>query len=173
MKRFLLLALFTFLLMGTLTYTQVAHADTGPKPTMDFAFEFESGVEDSLIVSGILFECNAQDCSDAAPLEELGPQALYCEPESCRAIGYGFAPHIILEIEFSDGVTRRSNIFEPTGFDSYYTVHVRPDDLQVEPRFSAEAIPTWAMILIACICALAGIGLVVSLVVFLRRRARA
>ena len=173
MKRLFQLALFIFLLIGTSTYTRVAHADTGPKPTMDFTFEFETGVEESLIVSGILFECNAQDCSDAAPLEEVGPQALYCEPESCRAIGYGFAPYIILEIEFSDGVTRRSNIFEPTGFDSYFTVYVRPEDLRVEPRFSAEAIPAWAMILIACVCALIGIGLVVGLVVFLRRRARA
>jgi hypothetical protein len=173
MKRLFQLALFTFLLMGTLIYNRVVQADTGPKPTMDFAFEFESGVEDSVIVSGILFECNEEDCSDATPLEELGPQALYCEPDSCRAIGYGFAPYIILEIEFSDGLTRRSNIFERTGFDSYYTVYVRPEDLRVEPRFSAEAIPTWAMILIACVCALIGVGLVVGLVVFLRRRARA
>ena len=173
MKRLFQIALFTFLLAGTLINDQVARADTGPKPTMDFAFDFESGVEESLIVSGILFECNEADCSDATPLEELGPQALYCEPDSCRAIGYGFAPHITLEIEFSDGLTRRSNIFEPTGFDSYYTVHVRPDDLQVEPRFAAESIPTWATILIACVCILAGIGMVSGLVVFLRRRARA
>jgi hypothetical protein len=173
MKRLFQLALFAILLLGVSRHNHVAQADTGPKPTMDFDFEFESGVEDSAIVSGILFECNAQDCSDAAPLQEVGPQALYCEPESCRAIGYGFAPYTLLEIEFSDGVTRRSNIFEPIDFDSYYTVYVRPEDLRVEPRFSAEAIPTWAMILIACICALIGIGLVVGLVVVLRRRARA
>jgi len=78
---------------------QVAFADTGPKPTMDFQFQFESGVERSSIVSGILFECNEADCSDAAPIEEVGPQGLYCEPQSCRATGYGFAPFSMLEIE--------------------------------------------------------------------------
>ena len=150
----------------------MVRADTGPKPTMDFQFRFESGVDESAIVSGIMFECDEPDCSDAAPLKDLGPQGLYCEPESCRAIGYGFAPYSMLEIEFSDGITRRSNIFEQTGFDSYYTVYVRPGDLFVEPRFSAEAIPAWVMILIACACVLAGVGGIVGLVVFLRRRAR-
>src|SRR5262245_19156541 len=78
---------------------QIAIADTGPKPTMDFQFQFESSVKESGIVSGTLFECNEADCSDAAPLEEVGPQRLYCEVQSCRAIGYGFAPFSMLEIE--------------------------------------------------------------------------
>lgn len=173
MKRLPAIILCITILLGALMYTGRAHADTGPKPTLDFMFEFEAGVEPSAIVSGILFECSEQDCGDAAPLDDLGPQGLYCEPEFCRAIGYGFDPYLILEIEFSDGVTRRSNTFEPAGFDSYYTVYVRPEDLRVEPRFSAEAIPAWMMILIACVCALIGVGLIAGLVVFLRRRARA
>ena len=173
MKRLLQIAFVTIMLVGISLQSQIAHADTGPKPTMEFTFEFEAGVEESLIDSGILFQCDEQNCSDAAPLEELGPQALYCEPTSCRAIGYGFAPYNILEIEFSDGVTRRSNIFEPTGFDSYYMVYVRPEDMQIESRFSAEAIPTWAVILITCVCALLVVGSVAGLVVFARRRARA
>jgi hypothetical protein len=130
-------------------------------------------VEGASIISGILFECNESDCSDAAPLEELGPQGLYCEPESCRAIGYGFAPYHILEIEFSDGISRRSNIFETDGFNSFYTVNVRADDLLVEPRINPLALPFWLIILITCACVIAGGGLVIGLVIFLRRRARA
>ena len=147
-------------------------ADTGPKPTMDFQFQFESGVEESGIISGILFECNEADCSDAAPLEKLGPQGLYCEVQSCLAIGYGFAPFSMLEIEFSDGMTRRSNIFEQVAFDSYYTVYVRPDDLHVEARFSLTAFPRISIIIFACICASIGLGLLAGLAVFLIRRSK-
>lgn len=151
--------------------SHVALADTGPKPTMDFQFQFESGVERSVIISGILFECNEEDCSDAAPLEELGPQGLYCEAQSCRAIGYGFAPFSMLEIEFSDGVTRRSNIFAQAGFDSYYTVYVRPDDLYVEARVSLGIFPQTGTVLVAsCICAAVSLSLVVGSVFFLARR---
>jgi len=151
---------------------RAALADTGPKPTMDFQLQFESGVEKSGIVSGILFECNQADCSDAAPLEELGPQGLYCEMQSCRAIGYGFAPFSMLELEFSDGVTRRSNIFEQVGFDSYYTAYVRPDDLHVEARFSPGSLPAWVMVLIACACVFIAVGLITGLVLFLRHRSK-
>ena len=149
-----------------------ALADTGPKPTMKFQFQFESGVEKSGIVSGILFECNESDCSDAAPLEEVGPQGLYCEPQSCRAIGYGFAPFSMLEIEFSDGMTRRSNIFEQAGFDSYYTVYVRLDNLHVEPRFSLGVFPWTGTVIVAGICAFVGLGLLAGLAVFFVRRSK-
>jgi hypothetical protein len=132
-------------------------ADTGPKPTMEFAFKQELTGEQITIASGVLFECEQPDCSDAAPLEDVGPQGLYCEPQSCRAIGYGFAPYHRLEIEFSDGVTRKSNIFETVGFDSSYTVTVRPDDLLVEAQFNL--LPSFSLGIlevIACICALIG-----------------
>jgi hypothetical protein len=173
MKHLLNAAFFLAVLLGAWIPTRLAHADTGPKPAMDFQFTFESGQPSSTIVSGILFECDQSDCSDAAPLEELGPQGLYCEPASCRAIGYGFAGYHILEIEFSDGVTRRSNIFETNGFNSFYTVAVREDDLLVEPRINPLAPPVWLLVLIACACVLAGVGMVTGLVFFLRRRARA
>ena len=151
----------------------VALADTGPKPTMDFQFQFESGLEESDIVSGILFECNESDCSDARPLEEVGPQRLYCEPQSCRAIGYGFAPFSLLEIEFSDGVTRRSNTFEQAGFDSRYTVYVRPEELLVEAKFSlVPSLSLGILEVITCICALVGLGLIAGLVIFLIRRSK-
>ena len=161
-----------FLLLFLLVFLPVraALADTGPKPSMDFQFKQEMAGEPLTITSGILFECEQSDCSDAAPLEDIGPQGLYCEPQSCRAIGYGFAPFHRLEIEFSDGQTRQSNIFETAGFDSQYTVTIRPDDLLVEAQFSLGILPRIGIVIVACICALAGVGLVAGLAIFLMRR---
>ena len=149
-----------------------ALADTGPKPMMDFQLQFESGLEGSGIVSSILFQCNQSDCSDAVPLEEVGPQRLYCEPQSCRAIGYGFAPFSMLEIEFSDGVTRRSNIFEQAAFDSQYTVYVRPDDLYVEARSGLRFLPRTGTVLVASVCACVGLGLLAGVTFFFVRRSK-
>jgi hypothetical protein len=173
MKRLITTSLFTAILLGALMHARPARADTGPKPTMEFQFTFDPSVGGASIVSGTLFECNESDCRDAAPLAELGPQGLYCEPNSCSAIGYGFAPYHILEIGFSDGATRRSNIFETEGFNSFYSVTVRADDLLVESRINPLAPPVWLMVLLACVCVVVGGGLVIGLVLFLRRRARA
>ena len=173
MKRLITISLFAMILLGASLHARPVRADTGPKPTMDFQFTFDPSVEEASIVSGTLLECNEPDCSDAAPLEELGPQGLYCEPESCRAIGYGFAPYHILEIVFSDGAARRSNVFETEDFDSFYAVTVRTDDLLVEPRINPLSPPFWLIVLVTCACVIAGGGLVIGLVLFLRRRARA
>ena len=165
--------LLLLLVLQLLLPVYVVSADTGPKPTMEFSFTQELIDEPVTIISGILYECDQSDCSDAAPLEDLGPQGLYCEPQSCRAIGYGFAPYHQLEIEFSDGITRQSNIFETAGFDSRYTVTVRPDDLLVEARFSL--LPSFSLGIlevITCVCALIGIGLLAGLGIFLIRRSK-
>ena len=150
----------------------IAFADTGPKPTMEFAFNQQLTGAPVTIISGILYECDQPDCNDATPLEDVDPQGLYCEPQSCRAIGYGFAPYHRLEIEFSDGITRQSNIFETAGFDSKYTVTVRPDDLRVEAQFRLTAFPRTGTIIVACICALVGLSLIAGLAVLLVRRSK-
>jgi len=160
----------SFILILSFSLARVVFADTGPKPSMEFQFKFDPGVEESTIVSGILYECSLPDCTDAVPLEEVGPQGLYCELDSCRALGYGFAPFHILLIEFSDGVIRRSNTFETAGFDSYYTVTVRPDDLMVEARLSLGTSLRASWYFIACACMLMGAGLVIGLIVFFVRR---
>jgi len=167
-KTFLLL----LILMQLFPPTSVALADTGPKPTMEFEFTQELASEQVTITSGVLYECDQPDCSDASPLEELGPQGFYCELQSCSAMGYGFAPYHRIEIEFSDGVTRQSNIFETAGFDSKYTVTVRPEDLLVQAQFNLAIFPRLGMaeILITCVCALVGMGLLAGLILFLRRR---
>jgi hypothetical protein len=168
MRVFLLL-----LYMELLLPVHVALADTGPKPSMEFDFNYELIGEPLTIVSGILYECDQSDCSDASPLEEVGPQGLYCEPQSCHAIGYGFAPYLRLEIEFSDGITRESNIFETAGFDSRYTVTVRPEDLLIEAQFSL--LPSFSpgiLEVIICICTLIGGVLTVGLIIFIIQRSR-
>jgi len=159
--------LLLFILVQLLLPAQVVFADTGPKPTMEFEFK-QAG--ELTIVSGILYECDQADCVDAAPLEELGPQRLYCETTSCRALGYGFAPYHILEIEFSDGVTRRSNIFETAGFASKYTVTIQPDDLSVKAQFSLGAIPPTILFFLVCACACNGVALLTGVIIFLVMR---
>ena len=166
-KLFFLWLLLQFFLPG-----QIVLADTGPKPTMDFQFKQELTGDQVTITSGILYECEQSNCIDAAPLQELGPQRFTCDANSCSALAYGFAPYHKIEIEFSDGKTRQSNIFKTAGFESKYIVTVRPDDLLVEAQFSLGAFPPIAIIVVTCICALVGVGLVVGLIIFLVRRSK-
>ena len=162
-----------FLVMILFLPAHAVLADTGPKPSMDFQFNQEVPGEQLTITSGILFECDQPDCSDAAPIEEVGPQGFRCEATSCNAIAYGFAPYHQIEIEFSDGQTRRSNIFETAGFDSSYRVTIRPDDLLVEAQPSLGVVsPALWIIIVVCLCAVVVLALVGGLVVFLVRRSK-
>lgn len=151
--------------------THIALADIGPKPTMEFTF---NGVQagELEIVSGTLYECEQSDCSDASPLKELGPQRLRCDTVSCSATAYGFAPYHILEIEFSDGVTRRSNIFETAGFDSTYAVTVQSTDLLVKPQLSLNNLHPNISILLIGACCLVGFVVVIGLIIFFVRRSK-
>jgi hypothetical protein len=158
------------LFLQVLLPTQGALADTGPKPTMDFTFQQEMTGDQLTITSGVLYECDQSDCSDASPLEEAGPQRFTCELNRCHATAYGFAPYHKIEIEFSDGQMRQSNIFETAGFDSKYTVMVRPEDLLVKAQFSLGIFPRTGTILVTCVCGFLGVGLFAGLIVFLRRR---
>ena len=167
-KIFLLLSILISLFLPA----HIVFADTGPKPTMEF--EFKQALPDGqvTITSGILYECDQPDCSDAAPLKALGPQRFTCDTLSCSALAYGFSTYHKLEIQFSDGKTRQSNVFKTAGFDSRYTVTIRPDDLLVEAQFSLTELPPAILIIIACICALIGIGLVIGVIIFVIRRSR-
>ncbi|HLO17652.1 MAG TPA: hypothetical protein VK206_22670 [Anaerolineales bacterium] len=152
---------------------QIVLADTGPKPTMDFQFQQEVATEPVTITSGTLYECEQSDCSDASPLKELGPQRFACNALGCSALAYGFSRYHKLEIQFSDGKTRQSNIFQTAGFASKYTVTVRPNDLLVEAHFSLGVFPPIVKILaVACLCALIGVGLIVGLIIFFVTRSK-
>lgn len=159
--------LFLFFFLQLLLPLQIVRADTGPKPTMEFAFNQSLLPAPVTIVSGILHECQEVDCSDAQPLEEVGPQGFYCGEDGCDAMAYGFAPYHRIEIQFSDGKTRQSNIFETAGFESRYTVTVNPDDLSVETLPSLPA-PRWALaVLLIFACILCGGVLLIAGIGFL------
>ena len=164
-KRLLIL----FVLFLAFFPAHIVLADVGPKPTMEF--EFKQGLSDGqlVITSGILYECEQSDCTDARPLEELGPQRFTCEALNCRAMAYGFSDYHKLEIRFSDGKTRQSNVFKTAGFDSKYTVTVQPGDLLVEAQFSLMAFSSVNFIFILCIL-MVGAGIIGLTVFFVRRR---
>src|ERR1044071_3909726 len=143
----------------------VVLADTGPKPTMEFTFKQEATSTPVTIDSGTLYECEQSDCSDAAPLQEVGPQRFTCEVNSCHATAYGFSPYHKIEIKFSDGKTRQSNVFQTAGFNSTYTVTVRPDDLLVDSQLGLGALPPFGIIAITCICAVIGLSTVAVVII--------
>jgi hypothetical protein len=161
--------LMLFLLALSFIPVRIARADTGPKPTMTFTF---SG-EPVTITSGTLYECDQSDCSDAAPLGEFGPQRFTCDANSCSALAYGFSSYHKLEIKFSDGKTRTSNVFQTAGFDSVYTVTINPVDLEVEAKMNPlGALPpniTFVALLFCCLCFI-GILLIALIVFIIRRR---
>jgi hypothetical protein len=144
-------------------------ADTGPKPGMDFVFNQGFSGSPVPIISGILFECEQSDCQDATPLQELGPQGFSCQASTCHALAYGFSPYHRLEILFSDGKTRQSNIFETAGFNSTYTVTIRQDDLVVKSKFNLNPTAPLTIILL-CVCCLAGVIVVAAVILLLVRR---
>lgn len=111
--------------------TPVSHADTGPKPEMTFEFVYETAAP-LTIVAGQQMQCDSPDCRDAQPLEEAGPQGFRCTQTDCRSAAYGYTTYNQLVIEFSDGVTRTSNVFERETFNNIYRVTVFADRLEIE-----------------------------------------
>jgi hypothetical protein len=146
-----------------------ASADTGPKPSMDFTFKQAFSGAPVTIMNGTLFECQQRDCSDAIPLQRLGPQGFSCAPTSCSALAYGFSAYHRLEITFSDGRTRQSNIFNTAQFQATYQVTIRPDDLLVESKFNLNLFTKLNYVLICSIC-LAGIAILAICIVLIYRR---
>jgi hypothetical protein len=159
--------LFLFLL-GLLPFGSVS-ADVGPKPSMDFTFNQKFTGTPVTILTGILFECGRSDCQDAMPLQGFGPQGFSCSATSCSAMAYGFSTYHKLEIHFSDGVTRTSNIFKTSQFQATYKVSIRQKDLLVEPRFSLNLFTPLTYVLVCSGC-LVGIAILVVLIVLLVRR---
>lgn len=160
--------LILLVVIGVFLPLRSVSADTGPKPTMDFQFMQSFPGPAVTIVSGTLFECDRSDCQDAQPLMVAGPQRFYCDATSCHALAYGFSNYHRLQIQFSDGKTRQSNIFTTQQFDSSYKVTIRPEDLLVEGQISLDFFSPWTYILL-CICCLVVLGLVAGVVVWIVR----
>jgi hypothetical protein len=144
---------------------QAAHADTGPKPTMDFSFIYELSPAVT-IVSGTLLECSSPDCADAAPLEQLGPQGFSCEAGSCSSMAYGYSKYHRLSITFSDGQVRESNVFTKKNFNAHYKVTVRENDLSVTENWGLGiSSPLIFMVGILLVRSIFNPGLLVTLAV--------
>ncbi len=126
-----------FLLLLTLALSaKPVSADVGLKPSMAFTFSLAFKSEPLQITSGTLLQCEEPDCRDAKPLPEIGPQRFTCEALQCNALAYGFSPYNQLEIAFSDGIVRKSNVFPKGQFNSKYKVDIREQDLLVTEQFN-------------------------------------
>lgn len=157
---------------------QVARADTGPKPSMHFEFAYEVDPAPT-IVSGIQWECQTADCSDAQPLAVMGPQRFGCRSVECSSVAYGYSDYHRLSIDFSDGKTRQSNIFGKKYFEAYYRVTVQEAGLLVEelPGKNNSAISFFAILLLVygtilfCVIAILVLPLLFILIILIVRNA--
>lgn len=109
---------------------QHARADIGDKPTLNFVFIFE-GDTPLTITEGVLYACSDSACTDRQPLRELGPQRFTCTESSCSATTYGHPDFMQLEITFSDGFTRQSDVFTTSGFHVRFSVAVGVSSLTI------------------------------------------
>jgi hypothetical protein len=167
-SRLLLLGIFLIILV---TPFGSARADVGPKPSMDFTFEYVD-LPPLTILGGALIECEDSACTDGSPLEELGPQRFTCEQDACHALAYSYAPYHRLMIDFSDGVTRQSNVFEKRAYNANYAVTVRPDGMQVKEGWGTPAWLVGGMMLglvigpvLLCLVGVGGVALVIFFIV--------
>ena len=154
------------LLAALLIPPHIARADVGPKPTMSFDFIFENGLSSLTIIEGKLMQCSDATCLDAKPLQMAGPQHFSCQQKSCESMAYGYSEHNRVEITFSDGKTRQSNIFGKKYFGAHYHVNVRQNDLLVEEQRGGIN-PLIAMFIGIIGVGMLGLGQVVVLLVVL------
>lgn len=130
------LAAAALLLASVSTASTGARADLGPKPKADFAVKVDNGAH---VTEGALLMCGKNDCSDAQPLEEVGPQRIFCTETGCHALAYGFAPYLQLRLILSDGRVVTSQVFTKDAFDAEFTAIVTGDTLRVEEKTAGAA----------------------------------
>jgi hypothetical protein len=172
MVKFIKCGLLALLLLSVLAPTQMALADIGPKPTMEFRFVQDFIGPPVTITAGTMFECDQSDCSDAKPLERLGPQGFNCEAAACSSMAYGYSTYHRLSIQFSDGVTRESNVFTHPQFNTNYEVKIRQTDLLVTAKWRLNLFSPDTILILCGLGLLLGIALIIVVVVLLVRRAR-
>lgn len=113
-----------FVLMGL----NNAHADIGPKSTVKFSIVANS---EALVTDGILLVCERDNCSDAKPLSEIGPQQFRCGDRSCSGRAYGFSPYLQLRLTLSDGRSLTSQAFKKQAFDAFFVATITGNVLEV------------------------------------------
>jgi hypothetical protein len=120
--------------------SQRVQADTGPKPSMQFLFTSRIRPEPT-ITSGQLLLCKDEACVQPEPLQQMGPQHFECQVNTCNSVAYGTSPYYRLEIEFSDSVTRQSNIFTKRAYFANYLVSIYENNLEVVEKNLGPEIP--------------------------------
>lgn len=107
-------------------------ADAGPKASMEFVLIQNGSQPKTEIISGILYTCDESDCKDAHIPEVIYGvnRELNCTEQSCYAVPSG--KFYKLEITFSDGITRKSNIFSRHFYESKYEISINKDLLWVK-----------------------------------------
>jgi hypothetical protein len=119
---------------------QGARADSGPHPSMQFTFASQVKPAPTILFGQLLL-CKEADCVQPEPLQQVGPQRFKCQAASCHALTYSVSPYYLLEIEFSDGITRQSNIFTKRAFATNYLVTILADSLEVEEKPVGANVP--------------------------------
>jgi hypothetical protein len=140
---------------------QYTHADTGPKPSMNFTFTSE--INPALTISsGTLFECSDAACANGESLKQLGPQHFDCSAAACSSMAYSYSKYHRLILEFSDGVTRTSNVFTKSKFAADYKVSVYADHLEVVEQSGGANWPVTGSTLIDLFIGLVFISLITA-----------
>lgn len=157
-----------------------ARADMPPASVMSYEFRQEVFGLPLQVSSARQEECAQPDCSDALPLVGYGGSLeLECSRAQCRAANADAYYHQLV-ITFSDGITRRSNVFNSAGFDATYLVIIRATDLLVQKKPASDwsvfgiGLPAPSTLSLSLLCCL-GVGLLVglgALAWYLRRRAK-
>lgn len=109
----------------------------GPKPTLYINFVEPKNQPKLAITSAALFNGNSPT-GKFTPFQEIGPQRLRVYPDKLFAMAYGFAKYLRLEVKFSDGVTRKSQVFQATGMSSHFDMSLQGNSLLLKPSKSVR-----------------------------------
>lgn len=109
----------------------IVQADLGDKPYVNFEVSVDNGAQ---VTNGVLLMCEKDDCSDAVPLQELGPQGFYCIHSTCYALAYGFSPYLQLQLTLSDGRKVTSHVFQKVAYKAQFVATATGNQLKVEEQ---------------------------------------
>jgi len=138
-----------------------------PPPSMDFEFYPQTSGATITILSATLYGCEGPDCQNPMQIP------ISCGDSNCHA-NAGYSSNR-LEVRFSDGKTRRSNVFQSTSAHTVYKVTIRPDDLLVETQSTSgyqSAAGLLNLFTVICIGLACILVLAILLIIFLIRRSR-
>lgn len=140
------------LILGVLSPQTTISADAGPKSGMEFTF-LQNGIQPKIeITHGILYVCERSDCQDAHIVPDTqytGERELSCTEYHCYASLYG--SYYRLEVTFSDGVTRKSNVFTQKFYVSEYSANIQEDSLVVQEE-NGSNLPIFFFTMIFLFC---------------------